>query len=282
MSIGRYVHALPIPDEFAHNASDSPDEFRNKEKMRAEFRNMYAQIISQPSVDAMIKALAPYIHRNFFVLLLMPDTYYELNNPGSRKALAKLHEKGILTIDSDIFYVDDDQENHDAQHPMREYTVNMMRRKLGDTVKIPENLYVKEIQYGYVDALVQKQWLETIDISKLPDLTTCIWVKSDKEYKVTNRGIVPNTETTISNTRHISIQPGAPPMFLYNHGMVEPNVHVGLNEHDLRNASHIPMKHRVGLYEGYDRFVLVDHDYHAQKKNPNRAIETMYKLFPDV
>jgi hypothetical protein len=272
-------NTLPLPTEMEPHETDTDRVRRKKEHMRRAFRDIYTRVITQPSADAMIKALAPHIKRNFFVSLRQTDGYFEFDHPGSAAAMSKLHTLGVLTTDSDQFYVTGSGRGVGPNHPDRPRFEAEIREKLGDQFAMPDTIYATEIQYSYVEAMVPIALLKRIKLAAIPELTSIIRVVGDtQEIRLTRNGAKVNTETQVSNTRHIAVQRKAPPVAIYTHGRLKPGALVGYRGWLMDDMERVPARHRVEINNNYETLVVTDLDYRAQKKDPNRAIHTLLKL----
>jgi hypothetical protein len=251
-----------------------------KEQLREKFKNLYTTMIRSGSVEQLLRVIAGSMKQNFFVSLSGTDTYFEFNNPSSRKYVSRLHELGMLTVDSDIF------DHHKPSHPIAlpsggnyaDYVLRMANYENPSGISTGR-MYISGVQYSYVDGFVSP--LQARKLSRnthlIPDLTIVSISTVDEHSYFTNKGVSRN-DRAIFNTTSISFQKGAPPFLTYRHG--ESSVERIKRVIPAHFSAILPVLPR-GLGEELKEYVYVrilDNDFSAQKRDKHRAFKTAIKL----
>lgn len=104
--INRLVANLQYPPELLEEPDDTSKDRKKKGQLRTKFKQLYTTMITSGSVDSLLRVIGESMRQNFFVSLHGTETYFQFDNPSSRKYISRLHELGMLTDDSDVFDYD--------------------------------------------------------------------------------------------------------------------------------------------------------------------------------
>lgn len=267
---------LPYPDEMVVGAEDDDNTRAEKQQLARKFATMYLKLIRSKTIEKLSRHLGKMMRGNMFASIFTPDSYFQFDNPSSKKYISGLQLLGMITYDSDIF-------TYDAPSQLPWYMQNY-EAYLHSNVYDWESLYVDETQYGYCSGILHRSRLLNLrrvlaeGQFKLPPLTT-IMVHDGDYTAFVGAEEVDFDFKLVSKTSNVYFQPFTPPVDTMTIGMLSKEKLTAKGYphwEDLGEA--MPRHLKEDMQNNYVMLQIVDNDFASQSRDAYRVFKTLINL----
>ena len=276
--VNRLVESLKYPSDMIDDSGDTQKERMKKHQLRTKFKQLYTTMVRSRTMDALLRTIGESMKQNFFVSLHGTQSYFQFDNPSSRKYIGRVHELGMISVDSDVF----DHSKPVApivvgEQNYADYMLSKKRIYYGDTSK----MYVSQTQYGYLQGVIPLSYSLNIQniLHLLPNLTHLSLSDDQNITYFTNKGRISFSDMVLVNqSTGIHFQKHAPPFVTEQTG--------GTTSDDILRTNPFvmdTMTSSLGQSLGqelrdYQFLYIVDNDFSAQKRDKHRVFKTAIKI----
>ena len=266
------------------DSGDTQKKRMKKQQLRTKFKQLYTTMVMSRSMDDLLRTIGESMKHNFFVSLHGTQSYFQFDNPSSRKYVGRVHELGMLTVDSDVF----DHSKAGAprnRQKLVEYILSKTRYSYyGDT----SNMFVSQTQYGYLQGVIPHSYALNIRriLHLLPDLTHLCLSDGQEVSFFTNKGRISSDVVLdvvlVNQTTGIHFQKNDPPFVTELTGRNTAEVTMRTNSM-IMNTMTSSLGPSLGQeLRDYLFLYILDNDFSAQKRDKHRVFKTAIKILEAI